>query len=250
MAGKGGLEIASLKAVMLVALAYFAWGLDNNLTSLIDGYSTAQITWVKGICAGSIIAPMGWWFGGHASGLQLGAALLIGAIGYGASLVLYVAGAQQLGATRSQLCFSTAPVFGLAAAWAVFGEPIGYPHLVAVSMMGAAIWLLQNEQHQHEHRHEPLEHTHWHRHDDDHHTHAPMNPLPPESWHQHVHRHEPLSHSHSHRPDLHHRHDHGVGRESEGAAVGVSFPRARVIIDNGVDVLPRCSRFSLTALLC
>ena len=39
--------------------------------------------------------------------------LVFGGVGYGASLLLYIRGAQQLGATRSQLVFSTAPAFGL-----------------------------------------------------------------------------------------------------------------------------------------
>ena len=189
-----------------VAATIHAWGLDNNLTSLIDGYSTAEITCFKGVCAGAVTVPLGLLSGGQASPSQLTVAMTIGALGYGASLVLYVASAQQLGAIRSQLYFSTAPLFGLAVAWGVFGESIGLEHFIAIGIMSAALWLLHLESHEHEHRHEALEHTHWHRHDDDHHDHPHTGA--PGTWHQHRHSHAAVTHRHGHRPDLHHRHDH------------------------------------------
>jgi drug/metabolite transporter (DMT)-like permease len=220
--GLAGAEAAGARAVLLVALACIAWGLDNNWTSLIDGYSTAEITGFKGACAGAVTIPIGWFLGGQATGSQIAAALLIGGLGYGASLVLYVAGAQQLGATRSQLVFSTAPLFGLAVAWGVFGESIGLEHFVAIAIMASALWILHLESHEHEHHHEAQEHTHWHRHDDGHHahqhTHQHAHPhddhlhdsekIPGATWHQHRHTHADLTHRHAHSPDLHHRHSH------------------------------------------
>jgi hypothetical protein len=196
----------------LVGLACIAWGLDNNLTSLIDGYSTAEITWFKGLCAGTVTVPIGLLVGGQANGTQLVAALGIGAIGYGASLVLYVAGAQQLGATRSQLFFSTAPLFGLAVAWGVFGESIRMEQFVAIGIMATALWILHLESHGHKHHHNAQEHTHWHRHDDGHHEHDHAGLS--NTWHQHRHAHTPVTHSHAHRPDLHHRHSHSEESES------------------------------------
>jgi hypothetical protein len=202
----------------LVGLACIAWGLDNNLTSLIDGYSTAEITGFKGLCAGIVSVPIGLFLGGTATGTQLMAALLIGAIGYGASLMFYVAGAQQLGATRSQLYFSTAPLFGLAVAWGVFGEYVGLSHFVAIGIMATALWILYLESHEHKHHHEEQEHTHWHRHDDGHHDHDHRHHQhepasaehSPSAWHQHRHTHTAKTHRHAHSPDLHHRHSHAA----------------------------------------
>lgn len=199
-------ELAGASAALLVGLACIAWGLDNNLTSLIDGYSTAEITGFKGAFAGAVTIPIGWFLGGQASMSQTLAALAIGGLGYGVSLVLYVAGAQQLGATRSQLVFSTAPLFGLAVAWGVFGESIGLEHFIAIGIMATALWILHLESHEHEHHHELQEHTHWHRHDDGHHDHPSDGPA--STWHQHRHSHEALTHRHAHSPDLHHRHSH------------------------------------------
>jgi drug/metabolite transporter (DMT)-like permease len=202
-------QLAGWRPALLVAAACVAWGLDNNLTSLIDGYSTAEITAIKGLAAGCVTVPAGLLLGEHAAITSVAAAAAVGASGYGVSLMLYVAGAQQLGATRSQLVFSSAPLFGLALAAAMLGEPVGLRHGIAVLLMGSAVWLLQREKHEHPHRHDAVEHTHWHRHDDDHHLHDHAAPVAPDTWHEHRHRHPASTHSHAHRPDLHHRHEHG-----------------------------------------
>ena len=193
-------------AVAWVALACLAWGLDNNLTAVIDEYTPEQITLVKGATTAVLLIPVGTGLGGRASLPEALTGLGIGALGYGLSLVLYVAGAQQLGATRSQVVFSTAPLFGLAAAWMVLGEVVGWPHGLAAALMATALWLLHRENHEHTHQHEPAEHTHWHRHDDGHHDHGHCGSG--SGWHLHEHRHEWVRHRHPHRPDLHHRHRH------------------------------------------
>lgn len=195
-------------AIVLVALACLAWGLDNNLTSLIDGYTPAQITLVKGITAGLVLIPIGLQSTVEINAIQLAIVLGIGALGYGLSLVFYVAGAQQLGATRSQLIFSSAPVFGLGVAWLVLGESLGWSHGLAAVMMAMALRLLYTEHHEHAHHHDARVHTHWHRHDDEHHHHGHGEETDSSKWHQHRHRHSARSHTHPHSPDLHHRHDH------------------------------------------
>jgi drug/metabolite transporter (DMT)-like permease len=196
-------------AVVWVALACLAWGLDNNLTALIDAYSPAQITFAKGAVAGSVNLGLGLWFEPSAlTAWTLSTGLAVGALGYGASLLLYVAGAQHLGATRSQLLFSTAPLWGLLLAWLALGEPVLPAQLAAVPLMGLALWLWHREHHEHPHVHAAATHRHWHRHDDDHHDHDHEVPVAAGSWHSHEHQHEAIEHAHAHRPDLHHRHAH------------------------------------------
>jgi drug/metabolite transporter (DMT)-like permease len=199
-------------AAALVGLACVAWGLDNNLTALIDRFSPAQITFAKGFVAGFINLALGLAFSTSSPSIPMvGFALLIGALGYGASLLLYIAGAQHLGATRSQLVFSTAPLWGLALAWLLLREPVQPTQLVAAGLMGAAIWLWSREQHSHVHAHARVSHSHWHRHDDGHHEHEHGEAAATVAgWHEHEHSHEPIEHEHAHRPDLHHRHGHGA----------------------------------------
>jgi drug/metabolite transporter (DMT)-like permease len=111
--------------VLLIASACACWGLDNNLTALIDGFTPAQCTLVKGLVAGAFNFGLGLRFGGGPPSATLVAgALVVGAFGYGLSLVLYIAGAQQLGAARSQMIFSTAPFWGVAISWALLSEPM------------------------------------------------------------------------------------------------------------------------------
>ncbi len=201
------------RAALLVALACACWGLDNNLTSQIDGYTPERITMIKGAATAAVMIPAGLLAGASPTWTSALAATLIGAGGYGASLVLYVAGAQQLGATRSQLLFSTAPLFGLFPAWYWLGEELRWSHGVAVVLMGVALWLLHRDSstHSHRHRHAAVTHTHFHRHDDGHHGHQHTNGEARGSfvgWHQHAHSHEEVVHDHPHRPDLHHRHRH------------------------------------------
>jgi drug/metabolite transporter (DMT)-like permease len=196
-------------AALLVAGACLAWGLDNNLMSVVDGVSPAHSTLAKGLVAGTTNVALGIAIEGvPQAGLgTLGAALVVGTLGYGISLVLYVAASQQLGATRSQAVFSSAPFWGLAIAWLVLGEPITIVSIVAGVLLALALALLPRERHAHGHTHLPMEHGHWHRHDDGHHEHAHQR-APRLGWHSHFHAHEPITHEHVHEPDLHHRHEH------------------------------------------
>lgn len=196
-------------AIGLVALACLAWGLDNNFTAIIDRFTPAQITFAKGLIAGSVNVTLGFLFEPTpAAAWALGAGLAVGAVSYGASLLLYIAGAQHLGATRSQLIFSTAPAWGLGLAWLVLGEELRWVHLAAATLMGLAIWLWHRERHSHVHRHARVTHRHWHKHGDGHHQHDHDSLVDEGTWHSHEHTHEPQQHAHRHRPDLHHRHDH------------------------------------------
>ena len=63
-------------------------------------------------------------------------ALGLGAVSYGLSILLYITAAQNLGATRSQLIFSSSPFIGLLIASAL-GEPL-------TLIQGIAIFLIQS----------------------------------------------------------------------------------------------------------
>lgn len=209
LAWRGGYTFA-FEAV-LVTFACVAWGLDNHLTALIDGYTPAQSTCVKGLAGGVTNLGLAFVVGDVAFAVDLvGYGLLVGALSYGASLVLYVAGAQHLGATRSQMAFATAPFFGVAIAWTFGGEPVLPMQVVAAALMAVALVVMARERHGHEHSHEAVTHTHWHRHDDLHHEHDHADGGPRLGWHVHEHTHAARQHTHPHRPDLHHRHEHGV----------------------------------------
>lgn len=200
-------------AVAAVALACVMWGLDNHFTALLDGVPPAQATFWKGVGGGTVNLLLGAAVGSwpHGAVPWLGG-LAVGALGYGASIVLYIHAAHGLGATRAQLVFATAPLWGVAGAVLALGESLAWRHLAASGLMALGVWLLLGEQHGHEHRHRTVTHSHSHRHDD-HHEHPHAGPGAPSAsqGHAHVHIHEGTRHSHPHRPDLHHRHGHRPG---------------------------------------
>ena len=47
------------KPAVLVGLGCLCWGVDNNLTAIIDGYTPAQTTCAKGLVAGSVNLALG-----------------------------------------------------------------------------------------------------------------------------------------------------------------------------------------------
>ena len=206
-----GQGAAGWQAGLLVAGACICWGVDNHLTALIDGITPAQSTLWKGLVAGTVNVGVGLMIEPVGAGLtEIAAALLVGVFAYGVSIVLYIMAAQQLGATRSQLLFSTAPYFAIALSVLWLGERIDAAQITAAVLVGVSIVLLTVEWHNHTHDHVALEHEHWHDHGDEHHRHAHEREAQPAQpgAHSHRHHHTPLHHAHHHWPDLHHRHEH------------------------------------------
>ena len=134
----------------------------------------------------------------------ISAAMLLGLLAYGISLVLFVVALRHLGTARTGAYFSIAPFFGALLALAM-GEPLTLPLVLAGALMAFGIWLHVTEQHSHTHAHEVLEHEHEHVHDE-HHQHTHEQWSKPGEKHTHWHRHEPLTHTHGHFPDVHHQH--------------------------------------------
>jgi hypothetical protein len=135
-----------------------------------------------------------------------GASAMVGFVGIGISLVLFVLALRHLGTARTSAYFSLAPFIGAVLAIGLLHEAVSANLVVAGLLMGFGLWMHLAERHEHEHPHEALEHEHSHRHDA-HHRHAHEGPV--SEPHSHWHRHAPLRHSHPHYPDLHHLHGHG-----------------------------------------
>jgi drug/metabolite transporter (DMT)-like permease len=198
-----------LTGPLLIAAACLAWALDNNLTRRVSAGDAATIACLKGLIAGSFNMVL-------ASGLgapfppvtTLAAAALVGFLGYGVSLVLFIIALRNLGTARTGAYFSVAPFFGAALALILLGEQTSPSFWIAAVLMAFGVWLHVSERHEHRHAHEPIEHDHVHVHDE-HHQHEHD-----QAWgdgkapHAHRHRHDELIHTHPHYPDLHHRHHH------------------------------------------
>ena len=201
-------EVRSLLPAALILGACLAWAIDNNLTRKVSLLDATWLAAVKGVVAGVVNLTIASASGAAWPSVAATAgALGIGALAYGASLVLFVIGLRHLGAARTSAYFSTAPFVGAVVAVLWLHEPMTTQLVIAAGLMGFGVWLHLTEQHSHVHHHDLLEHEHEHVHDA-HHQHEHSTEVPPGTRHSHWHRHEPLTHSHPHYPDAHHQHEH------------------------------------------
>lgn len=200
----GGIALDS--GALLIAAACLAWGIDNNLTRKLSSSDPVQIAMLKGLVAGAVNLGLAIATGAvFPAPSILAAGALVGLLGIGVSLVMFMLALRHLGTARTGAYFSLAPFIGAVLALAIFREPVTVELVVAAILMGIGLWLHLAERHEHRHVHEALEHEHRHVHDE-HHQHPHDGPVT--EAHTHWHRHESLRHDHPHYPDLHHRHEH------------------------------------------
>jgi drug/metabolite transporter (DMT)-like permease len=208
---QGAIRFGGMVGPLLVVAACFAWGIDNNLTQKVSASDPVQTTALKGIVAGIVNTSIAIVLGAsRPAWYQILAAMALGLVSYGLSLVLYVRALRALGTARTGAYFALAPFVGAVLSLIIWHDPITPALLGAAGFMAIGVWLHISELHEHEHVHEAMVHDHAHVHDEHHrHTHSPddppvTDPVP----HRHRHEHEPLVHTHHHYPDLHHRHGH------------------------------------------
>jgi drug/metabolite transporter (DMT)-like permease len=197
---------ADLAGVLALAGACLAWGVDNNLTQRLSLRDPVAVVRLKTAAAGACNLALALALGQRwPRASVVGAALALGALSYGVSIVLDTYALRLLGAAREAAYFATAPFVGAALAIPLHGRWPSPGDVAAAALMIVGVVFLLRERHAHVHTHEALEHEHVHVHDE-HHQHAHDGPV--QEPHSHPHRHEALTHDHPHLPDLHHRHGH------------------------------------------
>jgi len=211
LAWTGEPSLSALGPPAAILAACLCWGIDNNLTRKVSLSDPVKIAAAKGLVAGSVNLSLAISLAGDplpAAG-TLGLAALVGFLGYGVSLVLYVLSLRGLGSARAGAYFSTAPLLGALISLPLLGEQASFRLIIAALLMGWGLWLHLTERHEHSHDHPVTDHAHPHDHSDPHHAHDHHHgDETPDGPHSHSHHHAPLNHSHAHFPDAHHRHDH------------------------------------------
>jgi drug/metabolite transporter (DMT)-like permease len=204
----GPASIAGATGPTAIIAACLCWALDNNLTQKISDADPASIAMIKGLTAGTVNAIIAATSNRAAPPpAAMTAAMVLGFISYGLSLMLYVSSLRVLGTARAGNYFSTAPFFGAALGVLLLGERLSIRLASSALLMAAGLWLHLTERHEHRHVHESMQHEHRHIHDEHHrHDHSPGDP--PGEPHSHPHTHDRLEHAHPHYPDIHHRHRH------------------------------------------
>jgi drug/metabolite transporter (DMT)-like permease len=198
----------SLRGALAIAAACLCWGLDNNLTRRVSAADALVIAATKGLAAGLTNCTLALLLGARLPGAPLLlAAMGVGLLGYGVSLVLFIVALRSLGSARTSAYFSTAPFLGALLSVLLLHDPVPVTLWISAVLMGLGVWLHLTEHHEHEHFHPGMNHAHPHVHDE-HHRHEHDFPWDGAEPHTHAHVHAPLRHRHRHYPDLHHRHDH------------------------------------------
>jgi drug/metabolite transporter (DMT)-like permease len=193
---------------LLIAGACLCWAIDNNLTTKIAYADPVHTAGLKGLVAGgsNLLLALAAGVSLPSAAPVIGAAL-VGAVGYGLSLSLYILALRDLGTARTSAYFAVAPFIGAILSVIFLHDHVSAQILASGFLMALGVWLHITEEHEHWHVHEPSEHEHMHTHDEHHqHEHDPLVDIT--EPHSHKHRHGAISHSHSHYPDLHHRHHH------------------------------------------
>lgn len=208
-AGPSGRATTRPLGALLIVAACACWALDNAFTQRISLRDTRQIVAIKGLAGGvttlalaTVVGQVGTW-----TLRTLFEVLLVGAVSYGLSIMLFIRGLRELGVIQTGALFALAP--GLAAVFSLvlLREPAApFALLALIAMTGGAI-LVATDTHTHIHTHAALEHNHVHEHDEYHqHEHEPADLV--QVPHGHWHRHARLTHAHPHAHDAHHRHPH------------------------------------------
>lgn len=203
-----GKLVGNWVGMFAIAAACLSWAIDNNLTqqlSLRDPVSVVRFkTLGAGVCTLVVAVIAGDTF---PEPPLLVAALLVGVMCYGLSVVLDAYALRLLGAAREAALFATAPFVGAVAAVPLLGDNLTMVDTIAMLLMALGVVVLLREEHHHEHTHDSMEHDHAHVHDAHHRHEHPWVTAITEP-HAHPHRHVQLTHDHPHVPDLHHRHPH------------------------------------------
>ncbi|WP_298266887.1 DMT family transporter [Geobacter sp.] len=192
---------------LAVLAACLLWGIDNNLTRELESLPASLLACMKGLSAGLFNVLLSLFlFRNPVTGLQVTGTLVIGALSYGASLVLFIHALRDIGSARTSTWFASGPFIGTLLSVIVLGERPPGEYWVAALVMLSGMFFLYGERHRHLHQHERFVHAHPHVHDEHHqHLHEEGEC---EGSHEHLHVHEPMTHSHVHWPDIHHRHRH------------------------------------------
>lgn len=202
------MALGDVSGALMITAACACWAVDNNLTRHVSMHDPMLVAGTKGLVAGVVNTGIALTMGNVLPAWpHLALAGLLGFLGYGVSLALFVLALRHVGAARTGAYFSLAPFIGAGVALLLLHESPGLLFWPATGLMAIGIGLHLVERHQHLHTHVPLAHQHRHMHDA-HHQHAHDFPWDGSEPHGHFHQHAPLHHSHPHYPDIHHRHGH------------------------------------------
>ena len=198
LTAQGSVGDADILGGVLIVAACLGWAIDNNLTQRLTVRDPFQIVTIKTGVAALVNISLALSRGAAVTNLAaVAAALVLGALAYGISILFDAYALRLLGAAREAAVFATAPFAGALLAVPLLGDTWGATEFGAAGLMAVGVALLMTDRHDHVHTHRPLDHDHRHEHDE-HHLHEHPPDVDPAGPHSHPHHHDELTHAHAH----------------------------------------------------
>ncbi len=133
---------------LLIISSMALWALDNNLSKIATHrIDISRLVQVKGAIGGAVLLifaltvkiPLG------ITAFEIPNLLLVGLVGFGIALYLFLHSLRRIGTVKTMLIYSTGTIFGLLFATIFLHEKVGMYQIPAVVLMLTGIYLVTKE---------------------------------------------------------------------------------------------------------
>ena len=141
-------DLKNIGNVLVIGATVF-WALDNNLSRVLSNkIEAARIVQLKSAIGGAILLSFVLVFQitinielEHIPNI-----ILLGTLGFGMSIFLFIHGLKRIGTVKTIMIFSTSAIFGLIFASLFLNEEISHYQLIAMAIMLSGLYLLHRKQ--------------------------------------------------------------------------------------------------------
>jgi len=133
---------------LLIISSMAFWALDNNISKIAaHRIDVSKIVQLKSAIGGSVLLIFALLSGApiNIPLLQVPNLLLVGTVGFGVSLFLFLHSLRRIGTVRTMLIYSTGTIFGLSFASIFLHELIGPYQIASITLMLSGIYLITKE---------------------------------------------------------------------------------------------------------
>jgi drug/metabolite transporter (DMT)-like permease len=134
----------------LLVLSMLFWGIDNNLSRILaQKINVAKIVQIKSGIGGALlfgIAVFGFGVPLNVQLFQIPPILVLGIVGFAASLYFFLQSLKRINTVRTVLIFSLSSVFGLVSASVFLQEQISWYQIISAGVMIFGIYLMNRKQ--------------------------------------------------------------------------------------------------------
>ncbi|TRZ70545.1 MAG: EamA family transporter [Nitrosopumilaceae archaeon] len=135
---------------ILLILSMLFWGIDNNLSRILaEKIHVAKIAQIKSAIGGIIlffIAVFGFGIPLNIESSEITPILVLGMVGFAASLYFFLQSLKRINTVRTVLIFSMSSIFGLIGASIFLQEQISWYQIVAAGIMIFGVYLMNRKE--------------------------------------------------------------------------------------------------------